>query len=113
MILIKTHITYLPIKTTPNRSQNFLLLYFLKVIDRLQFIIFQILVNSARWPLIIDPQLQGIKWIKNKYGDDLQIVRLGQKSCLDVIERAMSDGATVCFIFQVPSHSSLNIFYLP
>uniref|UniRef100_T1GQR2 Dynein heavy chain coiled coil stalk domain-containing protein n=1 Tax=Megaselia scalaris TaxID=36166 RepID=T1GQR2_MEGSC len=30
-----------------------------------------ILTNSDRWPLMIDPQLQGVKWIKQKYGDAL------------------------------------------
>ncbi|KAK6632535.1 hypothetical protein RUM43_013303 [Polyplax serrata] len=54
-----------------------------------------ILVNSTRWPLMIDPQLQGIKWIKHKYGDDLKVVRLGQKSYLDVIEYSISQGFTV------------------
>lgn len=46
-----------------------------------------IMVNSARWPLMIDPQLQGIKWVKNKYGDALVVLRLGQKNYLDQIER--------------------------
>eukprot|EP00058_Branchiostoma_floridae_P013849 XP_002599337.1 hypothetical protein BRAFLDRAFT_275161 [Branchiostoma floridae] len=54
-----------------------------------------ILSNCERWPLMIDPQLQGIKWIKQKYGADLKVVRLGQRGYLDVIERALSDGDTV------------------
>ncbi|KAJ8974477.1 hypothetical protein NQ317_016131 [Molorchus minor] len=54
-----------------------------------------ILTNSSRWPLMIDPQLQGIKWIKNKYGDDLYVVRLTQKTYLDTIEKCISDGAVV------------------
>ncbi|XP_049855418.1 dynein beta chain, ciliary-like [Schistocerca gregaria] len=54
-----------------------------------------ILTNSTRWPLMIDPQLQGIKWIKNKYGESLKIVRLGQKMYLEVIEGALSNGDTV------------------
>lgn len=40
-----------------------------------------ILCNTERWPLIVDAQLQGIKWIKNKYGGDLRAIRLGQKRC--------------------------------
>jgi hypothetical protein len=25
-----------------------------------------IIVSSARWPLIIDPQLQGVKWLRKR-----------------------------------------------
>ena len=38
-----------------------------------------ILTNCERWPLMIDPQLQGIKWIKTREGESLRCVRLGQK----------------------------------
>uniref|UniRef100_A0A8C5P513 Dynein axonemal heavy chain 17 n=1 Tax=Jaculus jaculus TaxID=51337 RepID=A0A8C5P513_JACJA len=51
-----------------------------------------ILCNTERWPLIVDAQLQGIKWIKNKYGNELKAIRLGQKSYLDIIEQAISEG---------------------
>lgn len=51
-----------------------------------------ILTNAERWPLMIDPQLQGIKWIKTREGSDLKVVRLGQKGYLDAIERAVSNG---------------------
>jgi dynein heavy chain len=46
-----------------------------------------ILTQSIKWPLMIDPQLQGIKWIKNKYGKSLNIIRLGQKNFMDIVER--------------------------
>ena len=51
-----------------------------------------ILLNAKRWPLIIDPQEQGIKWIKKREGEDLRVVRLGQKGYLDTIERAVGNG---------------------
>lgn len=51
-----------------------------------------ILMNSARWPLIIDPQLQGIKWIKQKYGEKLVVLRLTHRGYLDVIEKAITNG---------------------
>ncbi|XP_066877773.1 dynein axonemal heavy chain 17 isoform X2 [Kogia breviceps] len=54
-----------------------------------------ILCNTERWPLFVDAQLQGIKWIKNKYGSELKTVRLGQKSYLDIIEHAISEGDTL------------------
>ncbi|XP_035799351.2 dynein axonemal heavy chain 11 [Amphiprion ocellaris] len=54
-----------------------------------------ILTTSERWPLIIDPQQQGIKWIRKRLGSELRVVRLGQKGYLDVIEQALVCGETV------------------
>ncbi|VDK33899.1 unnamed protein product [Taenia asiatica] len=54
-----------------------------------------ILTSAERWPLLVDPQLQGIKWIKTRYAEDLKVLRLGQKGYLDVIERAISEGSVV------------------
>ncbi|XP_067673689.1 dynein beta chain, ciliary-like [Haliotis asinina] len=54
-----------------------------------------ILTRCERWPLMIDPQLQGIKWIKSKYGANLKTVRLGAKGYLDIIENAVQSGDTV------------------
>lgn len=51
-----------------------------------------ILMNSSRWPLIIDPQLQGIKWIKQRYGDKLVVLRLTHKGYIDRIEQAITNG---------------------
>ncbi|KAK1879647.1 Dynein beta chain ciliary [Dissostichus eleginoides] len=54
-----------------------------------------ILTNCERWPLLIDPQLQGIKWIKSRYGSSLKVVSLGQTGYVDVIEQAVVAGHTV------------------
>uniref|UniRef100_A0A4W6G5D9 Dynein axonemal heavy chain 17 n=1 Tax=Lates calcarifer TaxID=8187 RepID=A0A4W6G5D9_LATCA len=54
-----------------------------------------ILTSCQRWPLMVDPQLQGIKWIKNKYGEDLRVIRIGQRGYLDAIERALAAGDVV------------------
>ncbi|XP_059473724.1 dynein beta chain, ciliary isoform X2 [Neocloeon triangulifer] len=54
-----------------------------------------ILENSDRWALMIDPQLQGVKWIKQKFGDELEVIRLGHKGALEVIEKAITAGRTV------------------
>ncbi|KAG7460462.1 dynein heavy chain 11, axonemal [Solea senegalensis] len=54
-----------------------------------------ILTTSERWPLMIDPQQQGVKWVRNRLGSELKVVQLGQKGYLDVIEVALSSGETV------------------
>eukprot|EP00163_Fabomonas_tropica_P016273 TRINITY_DN2925_c0_g1_i1.p1 TRINITY_DN2925_c0_g1~~TRINITY_DN2925_c0_g1_i1.p1 ORF type:complete len:4072 (-),score=1488.94 TRINITY_DN2925_c0_g1_i1:296-12511(-) len=55
-----------------------------------------IVSNCERWPLIIDPQLQGITWIKEKEAqNDLQVVRLGQKTMLRTMEMAIQEGKPV------------------
>jgi dynein heavy chain len=51
-----------------------------------------ILTNSVKWPLIIDPQLQGIKWIKNRYLESLVVIRLGERNYLDIIEQCVAQG---------------------
>lgn len=38
-----------------------------------------ILLHCERWPLAVDPQLQGLKWIKNTYGENLRVTQMGQK----------------------------------
>ena len=50
-----------------------------------------IMSSFANLPL----QLQGIIWIKPKYGEQLVVVRLDQKNCLDTLELAITRGNTV------------------
>ena len=45
--------------------------------------------------MMIDPQLQGIKWIKNRYGAELTTMRLGQKGYLDIVENCVTQGKTL------------------
>uniref|UniRef100_A0A2K6TF76 Dynein axonemal heavy chain 11 n=1 Tax=Saimiri boliviensis boliviensis TaxID=39432 RepID=A0A2K6TF76_SAIBB len=54
-----------------------------------------ILTHCERWPLVIDPQQQGIKWIKNKYGTDLKVTHLGQKGFLNAVETALAFGDVI------------------
>ncbi|CBJ30911.1 Dynein heavy chain family dynein heavy chain [Ectocarpus siliculosus] len=57
-----------------------------------------IVTNSARWPLIIDPQLQGIKWIRTKEASperNLEVVRLGQPDMLRKLEKALENGHSI------------------
>uniref|UniRef100_A0A3B5KZ59 Dynein, axonemal, heavy chain 9 n=1 Tax=Xiphophorus couchianus TaxID=32473 RepID=A0A3B5KZ59_9TELE len=54
-----------------------------------------ILTSCQRWPLMVDPQLQGIKWIKNRYGDQLRVIRIEQRGYLDAVERALAAGDVV------------------
>ncbi|GAB1599188.1 dynein beta chain, ciliary [Argonauta hians] len=63
--------------------------------DRMSIENATILTNCERWPLMVDPQLQGIKWIKKRFTSTLKIVRIGQKGYLEVIEKAISSGETV------------------
>eukprot|EP00178_Gracilaria_changii_P009676 TRINITY_DN2812_c1_g1_i2.p1 TRINITY_DN2812_c1_g1~~TRINITY_DN2812_c1_g1_i2.p1 ORF type:complete len:110 (-),score=16.14 TRINITY_DN2812_c1_g1_i2:445-774(-) len=52
-----------------------------------------ILTNSERYPLMIDPQLQGIAWIREKEKDNkLKSLRLGSKNINREIEIAVELG---------------------
>jgi dynein heavy chain len=52
-----------------------------------------ILTNSDRYSLMIDPQLQGITWIKQRYGDkQLQVTRLTNKRMINILETSIETG---------------------
>mmetsp|Transcript_4425 Transcript_4425/g.9408 ORF Transcript_4425/g.9408 Transcript_4425/m.9408 type:complete len:4228 (+) Transcript_4425:42-12725(+) len=58
-----------------------------------------IVKRSSRWPLLIDPQLQGIAWIKTMEGGDadrpLQVVRLSNNDIMFKMTRALENGFPV------------------
>ncbi len=52
-----------------------------------------ILTNSDRYPLMIDPQLQGISWIREKEKENkLKALRLGSKMINRELEIAIEHG---------------------
>jgi dynein heavy chain len=36
-----------------------------------------------------------VKWIKQKYGDSLVVIRLGQRGAMDTLESSLTKGSTV------------------
>ncbi|CAD7704939.1 unnamed protein product [Ostreobium quekettii] len=55
-----------------------------------------ILTNSERWALMMDPQLQGITWIKERESKhSLQVIRMGADNMMTVMERAIEAGHSV------------------
>eukprot|EP00916_Digyalum_oweni_P021759 GHVL01036069.1.p1 GENE.GHVL01036069.1~~GHVL01036069.1.p1 ORF type:complete len:4080 (+),score=886.02 GHVL01036069.1:1188-12242(+) len=60
--------------------------------DRVSLENASILVSCARWPLLIDPQLQGLKWIKNRYGDELCTIQLTNEKRMMKLKQAIQNG---------------------
>lgn len=57
-----------------------------------------ILTNSERWSLMIDPQLQGIKWIKEKEKvNKLMVMRMNDKKLISKMGECIEDGKS-CLI---------------
>jgi len=55
-----------------------------------------IMCNSQRWGLIIDPQLQGIVWIKIKEAENnLQVTRMGHNKMVSTFEMSIDQGKSV------------------
>ncbi|KAJ7405899.1 dynein axonemal heavy chain 9 [Willisornis vidua] len=53
-----------------------------------------ILSCCQRWPLLVDPQLQGSRWLRARHLQ-LRALRQGQNGYLDVLERALAAGELV------------------
>ncbi|KAK2951927.1 putative Dynein beta chain, ciliary [Blattamonas nauphoetae] len=56
-----------------------------------------IVTTCERWPLLIDPQLQGIQWIRNKFAEDLTVIRMGAHRYLDNLEACIQNGDVLMF----------------
>ncbi|CAF2793398.1 unnamed protein product [Rotaria sp. Silwood2] len=54
-----------------------------------------ILIYCLRWPLMVDPQGQGLRWIKNLFTDKLVTLRYNSKGYLDRVETAVRRGDTL------------------
>ena len=51
-----------------------------------------IMTSAARWALMIDPQLQGIRWIKEKWGESLKIIQLSKPNYINDVEHCIENG---------------------
>ena len=52
--------------------------------------------NCRRWPLIIDPQGQANKWIRNMFKDShMHITKLSESNFLKILENAIRNGQVV------------------
>ena len=54
-----------------------------------------ILIYCLRWPLMVDPQGQGLRWLKSHFTDKLVILRYNIKGYLDRVEAAVRRGDTL------------------
>jgi dynein heavy chain len=63
--------------------------------DRMSLENASIITSCSRWPLIIDPQLQGSKWIRGKEGDDLDVIQLTQDRWIKRLQNAIQLGKTL------------------
>nr|CAD7395754.1 unnamed protein product [Timema poppensis] len=55
-----------------------------------------IVTRGTRWPLLIDPQCQGLKWIKNmEKAKNLNVIDFGQSDFMKTLEQAIQFGNSV------------------
>jgi dynein heavy chain len=64
--------------------------------DRISIENGSIITNCKRWPLLIDPQVQGIKWLRTKEeANGLQVFQLNQKGWQRKVEQAITNGQVI------------------
>merc|ERR1711871_205573 len=64
--------------------------------DRISIENGSVISNCKRWPLLIDPQTQAIKWLRQKEADNgLEVFQLNQRGWQRKVEQAMTNGKTI------------------
>merc|ERR1711966_309771 len=64
--------------------------------DRISIENGSVICACERWPLMIDPQLQAIKWLRTREQDNgLVVLQLTQKRWLNALEHAISNGTCI------------------
>ncbi|CAG9311235.1 unnamed protein product [Blepharisma stoltei] len=63
--------------------------------DRMSIENAAIVTSCSRWPLIIDPQLQGSKWIRGMHGEELEVIQFSQERWVTKLESCIQLGRTV------------------
>jgi len=53
--------------------------------DRISVENASVVTSCSRWPLMIDPQLQGVKWIKQRFGEDLSVLQFTMNNWLQKV----------------------------
>eukprot|EP00929_Paragymnodinium_shiwhaense_P077081 TRINITY_DN3967_c0_g2_i2.p1 TRINITY_DN3967_c0_g2~~TRINITY_DN3967_c0_g2_i2.p1 ORF type:complete len:4576 (+),score=1729.31 TRINITY_DN3967_c0_g2_i2:93-13820(+) len=54
-----------------------------------------VVTSCSRWPLMIDPQLQGVKWIKQRVGEDLTVLQFTMNQWLQKVVFCIQMGGTL------------------
>ena len=60
--------------------------------DRISVENASVVTSCSRWPLMIDPQLQGVKWIKQRLGEDLTVLQFTMNQWLRKVVDAIQMG---------------------
>eukprot|EP00744_Colponema_vietnamica_P000937 GILI01001621.1.p1 GENE.GILI01001621.1~~GILI01001621.1.p1 ORF type:complete len:2798 (-),score=990.63 GILI01001621.1:124-7776(-) len=63
--------------------------------DRISIENASVITSCARWPLMIDPQLQGQKWIRGREGDELAVIQLTQDRWIKKVSDCIQMGKTL------------------
>lgn len=61
-----------------------------------------IVASTRRWPLLIDPQGQANKWIKNmEKANNLHVIKLSDSDFVRTLENCIQFGTPVCYCIAV------------
>jgi dynein heavy chain, axonemal len=63
--------------------------------DNMSFENASIISSCSRWPLLIDPQLQGSNWIRGSQGDNLSPININQKHWMRELTKNITEGRAV------------------